>query len=467
MSQVNQSIHTFFSIQIGAITQEISQLRLRVQTVQRQADERVAAAKQQAHERVTASKQQVDERVAAAKREADEASKRERQAVKKREATSNTLETVKQLLRDVRGSRDQLRHEADEAKKRERAALRRATTADARATAIVDERVEAAKREVDEAKKRERQAVKKREATNKTLETVKQLLRDVRGSRDQLRHEVEDVKKRERAALRRAVTAEKQEADAQQRAVTAEEQQSESHKREQEAVQQRDAMKPMLQTMSSAVQPVPEKSKKFATHVWLAVTRVLGIQGQDLKRIIKASKHMHDTKSSTWEESVVNNTELIKRLRSVGKILITSLFACVRIRENTVPVEQVVELIFPIRDDGANGGNALEEIRKAVRAAVSERRMSDAKMLLTLSLSSFGIKKFKAMREYFTHIEPISTGCSVTFLTPDKSPNKTNKKIECRNYSYLSKAVTRGTVISVMTNGTQIKVRHRVPGVKP
>ena len=282
--------------------------------------------------------------------------------------------------------------------------------------------------EAAEAKKSEREAIR-RAVTAETQGTHVQ----------QLRHEVEEAKRREREAIRRALTAEKQEADAQQRATTAE---------------------------STAVQPIPEQHKMFATHVWLAVTRVLGIQGQDLKRIKKASKHMHDTKVNTWEESIAKNTELIVRLRSVGKILMTYLFACVRIRTNTVPVEEVVRLIFPIRDGvGVNGGSALEEIRKAVRAAVSERRMTDAKMLLTLSISSFGAKKFKAMKEYFTHIEPIITGSPVTFLTPDKSPIKPVKTIECRNYSYLSKAVTRGTVVSTMANGTQIKVRHRVPGV--
>ena len=214
------------------------------------------------------------------------------------------------------------------------------------------------------------------------------------------------------------------------------------------------------------VEPVVEKQRKFATHVWTAVARVLGFQGRDLHRITKAAKHMHDTKSSNWKESVANNTELVMRLRSAGKMLMTSLFTCVRTKRNTVPVEQVVQAIFSIGDDDANGGNALAEIRKAVRSAVSERRMSEAKVLLTLAISSFGNKggKLESMKKYFSRIEPIRVGCKVTFLTPDNSPIKSVKKIECRNYSYLSKAVTRGTVVSVMSDGKSIKVRHHVPG---
>ena len=405
----NHSIHYYHAYQqVFTITQEITQLRLRVTAVEQQADERVAAGKRQANERVmtanrqanervvaakqaadlrvAAAKQDADERVAAAKQEADEAKKRERQALKKKEATSKTLESVKQLLRDVRVSRDQFRHDAEEAKKNERQAIRRASTAETRAMAIakkqVHKRVMAVEHRLDEASERERQAVKK------------------------------------------------------------------------------------CESMSSAVQPVPEKQKKFASHTWLAVARVLGIEGENLKRVSRASKHMHDTKSSNWEETVTKNTELIYKLRSVGKLLTTCLFECVRVQGSTVPVEKVVQVIFPLGDNDIRGGMALQDIRKAVHSALAERRISDAKMLLTLAISSFGEKaNLETMKKYFTHVEPIVPGCKVTFLTPDNSPISANKKIERRNYSYLSKAVTRGTVMCMMANGKEIKVRHHVPGV--
>ena len=175
---------------------------------------------------------------------------------------------------------------------------------------------------------------------------------------------------------------------------------------------------------------------------------------------------MHDTKSSNWEESVAKNTELIIRLRSIGKILTTALFECVRINGNTVSVEKVVRVIFPIHGNDIKGGMALQEIRKAVHSAIAERRMSDAKVLLTLGISSFdGKVPLESMKKYFTHIEPIVPGCKVTFLTPDNSPLKANNKIECRNYSYHSKAVTRGVVMSMTADGKTMKVRHHVPGV--
>ena len=237
------------------------------------------------------------------------------------------------------------------------------------------------------------------------------------------------------------------------------------HRLDEASERERQAVK-KCESMSSAVQPVPEKQKKFASHTWLAVARVLGIEGENLKRVSRASKHMHDTKSSNWEETVTKNTELIYKLRSVGKLLTTCLFECVRVQGSTVPVEKVVQVIFPLGDNDIRGGMALQDIRKAVHSALAERRISDAKMLLTLAISSFGEKaNLETMKKYFTHVEPIVPGCKVTFLTPDNSPISVNKKIERRNYSYLSKAVTRGTVMCMMANGKEIKVRHHVPGV--
>ena len=371
-----------------------------------------------------------------------------------------TLDKMKDLLRDARASRDQHSHAADEASKREREAIKVAKQK-------ADDRVKTAEKQADEARKRERQAVKKMETKIMTLDNMKDLLRDARASCDQHSYAADEASKREREALKRAMIAERQVDEAQSRAVTAEKQKTEALKREQEAVKQMSTMKPMLQDMSSAVKPVTDKLKKFATRTWLAVAQVLGIQGQDLRRVSKASKHMHDTRSSNWEESVAKNTELIIRLRSAGKLLVTHLFGCVRIKSNTVPVEEVIRVIFPI-DNDVKGGKALEEIRNAVRSAVAERRMPDTKMLLTLAISSFGDgehKKLEAMKNYFTHIEPIVTGSKVTFLIPDTSPIKASKTIECRNYSYRSKSVTRGTVVSMMANGKEIKVRHHKPGV--
>ena len=83
------------------------------------------------------------------------------------------------------------------------------------------------------------------------------------------------------------------------------------------------------------------------------------------------------------------------------------------------------------------------------------------------SISSFThVDVIETMKRYFTHVEPILIGSKVTFLTPDKSPIQSKKKILCRNYSYASKLVTRGTVVAVNYRKQQLQVRHYKPGVE-
>lgn len=90
--------------------------------------------------------------------------------------------------------------------------------------------------------------------------------------------------------------------------------------------------------------------------------------------------------------------------------------------------------------------------------------MGDAKVLLTLAFSSFAKKnKIQAMKRYFSSHTPLSVNSKVTFLTPDKSPLKVKKHIECRNYSFSSKAVMRGTVLGVSKDQRHIQVEHYSP----
>jgi hypothetical protein len=91
---------------------------------------------------------------------------------------------------------------------------------------------------------------------------------------------------------------------------------------------------------------------------------------------------------------------------------------------------------------------------------VSERRMGDAKVLLTLAFSSFAKNNIQAMKRYFSSHTPISVNSKVTFLKSDSSPLKVMKQIECRNYSFSSKAVTRGTVLGVSRDQRHIQVQH-------
>lgn len=94
---------------------------------------------------------------------------------------------------------------------------------------------------------------------------------------------------------------------------------------------------------------------------------------------------------------------------------------------------------------------------------VAERRMTDAKVLLTLAFSSFPKNNIQAMKRYFSSHTPISVGSKVTCLKPDTSPLKVIKSIPRRNYSFNSKFVMRGTVKAVSKDRRNIKVEHYSP----
>ena len=265
--------------------------------------------------------------------------------------------------------------------------------------------------------------------------------------RDNAVQQVTRLKERVVLAEQRAVTAEKCVAAAEQR------------------VTGRDTL------IKTLVSPVKKKNKKHAQHTWLLVAKVLGFEDADMKTISKASKHMHDTLSRDWNQTLRKRSSIVSRLRCAGKILLTHLFSCVRVNKITVPVEDIISTIFQNVNNGQRytGGEALESIRRAVHNAVSERRVGDAKMLLTLGISSFIRGKgshIQSMRKYFTHIEPILVGSKVTFLTPNDKPTICSKKIENRNYSYSSKSVSRGTVVSVSDNRKELQVRYHPPGVE-
>ena len=92
---------------------------------------------------------------------------------------------------------------------------------------------------------------------------------------------------------------------------------------------------------------------------------------------------------------------------------------------------------------------------------VSERRHGDAKMLLTLGILSFGKTNVtQAMKRYFSRVEAIVSGCKVTFLKPDESPNFSKRTIDRRNYSFTSKVVSRGTALSVSADRKFVRVSH-------
>ena len=67
------------------------------------------------------------------------------------------------------------------------------------------------------------------------------------------------------------------------------------------------------------------------------------------------------------------------------------------------------------------------------------------------------------MKKYFSSLTPVSVDSKVTFLRPDNSPLKVIKSIPCRNYSFNSKYVMRGTVKAVSKDRRHIKVEHYSP----
>jgi len=338
---------------------------------------------------------------------------------------------------------------------------------------LLTERVTAAERLASERKRGEQQAIKKRNSMDKKLEASKKLVSDLRVAREQCRNYPVVVQERGKALQQVAILTERvtqERAKAMQQVailterVTAAERLASERKRGEQQAQRK---------MESMVQVLPDEKRKFATHTWLSVARILGIDGTDLSRIVKASKHMHDTVSSDWNESLARHSEMIIRLRSAGRIILTRLFSCVRVKKTTVPVNEVLGVICSEDENYSNGNDkTLQEIRKAVHSAIAERRISDAKMLLTLSIASFSGnengtgKCIESMKRYFTSIKPIVIGSKVTFLTPDESPIKSKKKIKCHNYSYHSKFVTRGTAVAVNHRKNELKVRHYVPGVE-
>ena len=189
---------------------------------------------------------------------------------------------------------------------------------------------------------------------------------------------------------------------------------------------------------------------------------MLGAPAEDVKKITKASTHMHDTMSSSWERSLLHRSELSMRLRSAVRILLANLLSCVRVQDKSVPVETIVDFVFSHSKEHEktlekNDAITLNEVRKAVHAAVQERRICDAKMMLTLGMKSFGDHNVSLaqMQRFFTHVQPILRGSKVVFASDPKGNNSTLAR---RNWSYTSKKVSRGVVVDVSPDRQTIEV---------
>ena len=293
---------------------------------------------------------------------------------------------------------------------------------------------------------RERNETIKRELRTAKANTTKATKRADNLQKDfwQMHSRVEKFTDEVTQLTNRAISAEK-------RAISAEKQADDARVKSSE----------LLDKLKSSVQPVCTSRKHLACHTWEAVANVLNMDATDKKKIRKAAKHMHDTLSEDWHDSLEKKTDMSSRLPSAVRLLHKHLFSCVRVKNNPVPIDDIIRFVFKVD----NSSSALDEIRKAVQAAVAERRLGDAKVLLTLSLSSFkGRGRVQAMKRYFTHVQPVLVGSKVTFLAPSNSPLKRDRKIACRNYSYNSTAVSRGTVMSISADRKTIRVKNYLPG---
>ena len=185
-----------------------------------------------------------------------------------------------------------------------------------------------------------------------------------------------------------------------------------------------------LKALHKNVQVEPTTNLSFATRIWPKVAKVLGLDEADIISITRAARSMHDTKSEDWEHSLRNRTQLSKRLPAAVRLLLSNLFRCVRVHSTTIPVEDILDYVYRRKVDDTK---LLGDIRQAVRTAIKERRLTDAKVLLTLSMSSFGKRRqIQKMKRFFSYSEPIFVGSTVTFMKPkstDQSPvDKTASK---------------------------------------
>ena len=169
-----------------------------------------------------------------------------------------------------------------------------------------------------------------------------------------------------------------------------------------------------LKALHKHVQVEPTTSLSFATRIWPKVAKVMGLDEADVTSITRAARSMHDTKSEDWEHSMRNRTQLTKRLPAAVRLLLSNLFRCVRVHTTTIPVEDILDYVYRRKLDDTK---LLGDIRQAVRAAIKERRLTDAKVLLTLSVSSFGERRqIQRMKRFFSYSEPIFVGSTVMFM---------------------------------------------------
>ena len=106
-------------------------------------------------------------------------------------------------------------------------------------------------------------------------------------------------------------------------------------------------------------------------HQWVSVASALGMDNTQLKRIQYLVKHMHDTKSEDWKDSLSRKSDLATRLPAAVCLLLEKLFSCVRVNKKAVAVTDILRHVYQQEIcDKVQSDTALKEIQKAVRSAV-------------------------------------------------------------------------------------------------
>ena len=246
-----------------------------------------------------------------------------------------------------------------------------------------DEAVKAAEKARDEAvkaaEKARGKAVKARDKANAEKELALKVCDDLRGYRKQYQDmatqypkmkeqcgkavgQVEELTERAEAAEEQA---DKDRAQALQDVQAAEKARDKAVKARDKANAEKELALKVLNKLKELQDQITLNSRK---HPWLAVATALNMSEADTKKITRAAKSMHDTKSLDWKDSLSKRSQLVVRLPSIVRLLLKCLFSYVRVNQTPVPVEEIINLTF--REDIQHDDIALQEIRKAVQSAV-------------------------------------------------------------------------------------------------
>ena len=231
-----------------------------------------------------------------------------------------------------------------------------------------DEAVKAAEKARDEAvkaaEKARDKAVKARDKANAEKELALKVCADLRGYRKQYRDMAAQYPKMKEQRDKAVGQVE----ELTERAEAAERQTHKDSKHMEQMCQREKECTEEKENMWNKLKELQDQILNSRKHPWLAVATAFNMSEADTKKITRAAKSMHDTKSLDWKDSLSKRSQLVVRLPSIVRLLLKCLFSYVRVNHTPVPVEEIINLTF--REDIQHDDIALQEIRKAVQSAV-------------------------------------------------------------------------------------------------